>query len=58
MPLISLKMRLGANKFCDIVSVGSYFIIEDGIINELGLENNMKEGSIIVREFLPNHPEL
>lgn len=46
------------NKFHQIVSVGSYFIIEDGIINELGLEKEYEGGPLkAVREFLPNHPE-
>jgi cephalosporin hydroxylase len=46
------------NKFHEIISVGSYFIIEDGIINELGLEKNYQGGPLkAIREFLPNHPE-
>lgn len=46
------------NKFHQIVSVGSYFIIEDGIINELGLEKEYEGGPLkAVREFLPIHPE-
>jgi cephalosporin hydroxylase len=50
---------LGAlNKFCDIVSKDSYFIIEDGIINELGFEKKYDGGPLrAIREFLPNHPE-
>ena len=46
------------NKFCNIVSVNSYFIVEDGIINQLGLENEFKGGPLkAIREFLPNHSE-
>jgi cephalosporin hydroxylase len=46
------------NKFHEIVSVGSYFIIEDGIINELGLETSYEGGPLkAIREFLPSHPE-
>lgn len=46
------------NKFHQTVSVDSYFIIEDGIINELGLEKSYEGGPLkAIREFLPNHPE-
>jgi cephalosporin hydroxylase len=46
------------NKFYEIVSKDSYFIIEDGIINELGLEKKYEGGPLrAIREFLPNHPE-
>jgi cephalosporin hydroxylase len=46
------------NKFHKIVSIDSYFIIEDGIINELGLEKKYDGGPLrALREFLPNHPE-
>lgn len=46
------------NKFHSIVSKDSYFIIEDGIINELGLEKNYEGGPLkALREFLPQHPE-
>ena len=46
------------NKFHSIVSKDSYFIIEDGIINELGLENEYFGGPLkAIREFLPNHQE-
>jgi cephalosporin hydroxylase len=46
------------NKFHSIVSKNSYFIIEDGIINELGLEKEYDGGPLkALREFLPNHPE-
>lgn len=46
------------NKFHGIVSKDSYFIIEDGIINELGLEKEYEGGPLkAIREFLPNHKE-
>lgn len=46
------------NKFNSLVSVDSYFIIEDGIINELGFEKELLGGPLkALREFLPNHPE-
>lgn len=46
------------NKFHKLVSVNSYLIIEDGIINELGLEKKYEGGPLkALREFLPNHPE-
>ncbi|GEC73661.1 Cephalosporin hydroxylase [Flavobacterium flevense] len=46
------------NKFHNVVSKDSYFIVEDGIINELGLEKDYKGGPLkALREFLPNHPE-
>jgi cephalosporin hydroxylase len=50
---------LGAlNKFYSVVSKDSYFIIEDGIINELGFEKKYDGGPLrAIREFLPNHPE-
>lgn len=45
-------------KFADVVSVGSYLIVEDGIVNELGLENDYGGGPLkAIREFLPKHPE-
>jgi len=46
------------NKFHELVSLNSYFVIEDGIINELGLEKQYEGGPLrAIREFLPNHPE-
>lgn len=46
------------NKFHNVVSKNSYFIVEDGIINELGFETNYEGGPLkAIREFLPNHPE-
>ncbi|MGV8947241.1 MAG: CmcI family methyltransferase [Lutibacter sp.] len=44
------------NKFHSIVSKDSYFIIEDGIINELGLKHDFNGGPLkAIREFLPKH---
>lgn len=46
------------NKFHSIVSKDSYFIVEDGIVNKLGLENQYQGGPLrAIREFLPKHPE-
>ena len=40
-------------KFSPIVSVGSYFIVEDGIVNELGREKGFNGGPLrAIREFL------
>lgn len=40
-------------KFWDLVSIGSYFIIEDGIINKLGREKGFNGGPLrSIREFL------
>lgn len=45
-------------KFSDVVSVGSYLIVEDGIINQLGREEEYNGGPLkAIREFLPMHPE-
>jgi cephalosporin hydroxylase len=50
--------KTAMDKFADIVSVGSYLIIEDGIINELGIEKVYRGGPLkAIREFLPQHPE-
>ena len=45
---------LGAlQKFSSIVSVSSYFIVEDGIVNELGREEGFHGGPLrAIREFL------
>jgi len=46
------------DKFASIVSVGSYLIVEDGIVNELGIEKEYGGGPLkAIREFLPAHPE-
>jgi len=40
------------NKFAPLVSIGSYLIVEDGIINELGLEKEYQGGPLkAIREF-------
>lgn len=40
------------NKFAPLVSIGSYLIVEDGIINELGLEKEFQGGPLkAIREF-------
>lgn len=46
------------DKFACLVSVGSYLIVEDGIVNELGVEKKYGGGPLkAIREFLPAHPE-
>lgn len=46
------------DKFASVVSVGSYLIVEDGIVNELGIEKEYRGGPLkAIREFLPDHPE-
>lgn len=50
--------RGAMDKFASVVSVGSYFIIEDGIVNDLEMEKLFEGGPLkAIREFLPNHPE-
>jgi cephalosporin hydroxylase len=45
------------DKFKDLVSVNSYFIIEDGILNNIGLEKDYDGGPLrAIKEFLPNNP--
>ena len=45
-------------KFSYLVSKGSYFIVEDGIVNNLGLEKEFSGGPLkAIREFLGNHEE-
>lgn len=53
------KDSLGVlNKFHSLVSKDSYLIVEDGIINELGLEKKYDGGPLrAIREFLPKHPD-
>lgn len=50
---------LGAlRKFGPLVSRDSYLIVEDGIINELGMEREYAGGPLkAIREWLPEHPE-
>jgi cephalosporin hydroxylase len=46
------------NKFHPVVSKDSYLIVEDGIINELGLEKEYNGGPLrAIREFMPQNPE-
>ena len=46
------------DKFAHLVSVDSYLIVEDGIVNELGIEKEYGGGPLkAIREFLPLHPE-
>ena len=41
-------------KFAPLVSVGSYLIVEDGIVNELGVGDEYNGGPLkAIREFLP-----
>lgn len=43
-------------KFSPVVSVGSYLIVEDGIVNELGREKEFHGGPLrAIREFLVEH---
>lgn len=45
-------------KFSSIVSVGSYFIVEDGIVDKLGMRKMYQGGPLkAIREFLPFHQE-
>lgn len=45
-------------KFANVVTKNSYLIVEDGIVNDLGLEDNFEGGPLkALREFLPNHPD-
>lgn len=44
------------NKFWPLVSIDSYFIIEDGIINDLGRINQYQGGPVkAIKEFLPKN---
>jgi cephalosporin hydroxylase len=46
-------VKRSLNKFKDLVSLNSYFIVEDGILNNLGLENSYEGGPYrAVHEFL------
>jgi cephalosporin hydroxylase len=45
-------------KFAPLVTKGSYLIVEDGIVDELGMSKNLEGGPLkAIREFLPSHPE-
>lgn len=46
------------NKFCGLVSKDSYLIVEDGIVDQLGVSAQFHGGPCkAIREFLPAHPE-
>ena len=45
-------------KMCHLVSVNSYLIVEDGIVDKLGASKMFNGGPCkAIREFLPDHPE-
>jgi cephalosporin hydroxylase len=52
------ECTIGAiDKFAPVVSVGSYLIVEDGIVNNLNM-NHFNGGPLkALREFLPQHDE-
>lgn len=46
------------NKFSSLITLGSYFIVEDGIIDELRLSEQYNGGPLkAIKDFLANHPE-
>ncbi|WP_162944939.1 CmcI family methyltransferase [Flavisolibacter nicotianae] len=46
------------NHFAPVVTKDSYLIVEDGIIDRLGLTENFNGGPVrAIKEFLPVHPE-
>jgi cephalosporin hydroxylase len=46
------------NRFAHLVTLGSYLIVEDGIINDLGFTKQFDGGPLkAIEEFLPEHPE-
>ncbi len=46
------------NKFCDVVTKNSYLIVEDGIVDKLGVSKDFNGGPCkAIRNFLPQHPE-
>jgi len=53
------KNTLGAiNRFSPVVTKGSYLIVEDGIVNDLGRSKEFDGGPLkAIKEFLPSHPE-
>lgn len=53
------KNTLGAlKKFSPLVTLGSYFIVEDGIIDALGWTEKYDGGPVkAIKEFLQTHPE-
>jgi len=55
----TFEETLGAmNKFAPLVSSGSYLIVEDGIIDELGMKEEYHGGPLLaIREFLESNSE-
>lgn len=53
------ECTLGAiNKFASVVTVGSYLIVEDGIVTDINMSKELNGGPLrSLREFLPQHPE-
>jgi len=53
------ECTIGAiEKFASLVSKDSYLIVEDGIVDKLGMSDEFSGGPLkAIREFLPNHPE-
>jgi cephalosporin hydroxylase len=53
------ECSIGAmEKFASVVTPGSYLIVEDGIVNDLGREEEFKGGPLkAIREFLSKHQE-
>jgi cephalosporin hydroxylase len=53
------ECTIGAlEKFNKLVSLGSYLIVEDGIIDDLGMSKEFNGGPLrAIKEFLPKHPE-
>ena len=49
-------VKMAMDKFKDLVSVNSYFIIEDGALNHIGLEKDYDGGPLrAIGEFLPDN---
>jgi cephalosporin hydroxylase len=45
-------------KFAPVVTKDSYLIVEDGVVDKLGVSKAFNGGPCrAIREFLPNHPE-
>lgn len=48
-----LDVKAGLDKFKDLVSLNSYFVVEDGILNNIGLEDSYNGGPIrAINEFI------
>jgi cephalosporin hydroxylase len=49
-------VKLSIEKFKDLVSINSYFIVEDGILNNIGLEDQYNGGPIrAINEFISSN---